>query len=162
MSSMQLVGSLLGFFGNLIAGWILARPWPWIRLDVEEEAGPLFSFGSTTLAISVSPSYSAVIRVHNAGRVQFTVNRAGWLTGDGESYPADLPADRTLEPGGPEMRATASADKLLAFTREHRGLSGVYLHLAGADKPRRHRISNEWRALLRGTEGAARRTDSAT
>lgn len=146
-TQMQIVGSLLNFLGNLVGSYLLARPWPWIRLDVQHDRQFFFAIGSDVRSSPVT--YSAVIRLHNAGRVRFTVKEAGWVAGDGERLAAHLPPDLTLEPGGPEFEAFTGARELLAFTSEHRGLSWAYVQLAGKDKPHRRRIDNDWRELLR-------------
>jgi len=48
-------------------------------------------------------TFRADLRIHNAGRAPFTVDRAGWVAGDGHELEARLPASgRTLTRGGPD------------------------------------------------------------
>lgn len=146
---MPLLGGILQLVANLVGAYLLGRRWPWIRLDVVEDVSPLFARDADV--VDLAPSYSGVIRVDNPGRVRFTVNGAGWLAADGETLEADLPTERTLEPGGPELHATISARALLAFAREHRGLTWGYVQLAGEDRPRRRRVDHRWRTQIRDT-----------
>jgi hypothetical protein len=146
----QIVSGFFGFVLNLVAAYLAGRPWPWIRLDVRQDDF-FFGFASSGHPASAHTvtSWSGVIRVHTRGRVQFTVDDAWWLAGDGECLRTNLPAERTVVPGGGELLARNSADELIRFAADHRGISWACIQLAGQDGDHCRRVENDWRSKLR-------------
>ena len=124
-----------------------------IRAGTHERMLAAFSESGTSVY-----SRSGVIRIYNVGPGRVTVNSAGWVARDGTAFEAEMPmTGRTLEPGMAELAATRSVHRLLEAHERHGGLTGMYVTLAGQDKPLRAGLPPTWIDDVRGLAARERR-----
>jgi hypothetical protein len=136
MEPTGLLGPLVGIVGKIV-DYIRGRQSVRMRADVMESE-PIPG-GPTRFFVR-----RGVISIYNGGPMRFTVRAAGWEARDGTAVEADLPRQRTLDPGDPEMKATGFPAELLRAHDEHHGLVRMYVELAGEVDPRGRNLPRDW------------------